>query len=654
MNPSEYKILVVDDTEPTRYALTRVLKSEGYHVLEATNGTDGLRLVHEEHPDLVMLDIHLPDILGFEVCRKIKADPLTSHIPVLQISASFVTSKDRIHGLEGGADSYLTHPCEPPVLLATVRALLRTRQLNEDLRISEERFRVALKYAPIMIYTLDQSLNFNWIYNAPVGIKITDFIGRPFQQMFKSENLSELVALHNDVLKDGLGKRNIFNLRILDRDYFFDMTVEPLRDTMGRVVGLTVACIDVTERLHAEEAQKRALEDAELANQAKTRFLSNMSHEIRTPLGVIQGFTDLALNPEVPVSERNSYLATIKRNAQNLTKLLGEILDLAKIEAGRIEIEKSRFSLGQLLKEIVETHGLHARDKGVALKLSFLGPVPECVITDSTRVRQVLTNLVNNAIKFTERGGVEMVVRALPRTTSTQPVIIEVAIRDTGIGISPQQQTRLFEAFMQADSSTTRKFGGTGLGLNLSKKLARVLGGDLNLSSSSEGRGSVFTVTFNAGVLDPKEFIQQLKIQSELEPLLDVDASSTAHELDGMKVLLVEDMIDNQLLFAQYLKNAGAEVELANDGLEALSKTHKTHYDAILMDVQMPNVDGYEATRAIRSSGDRSPIIALTAHALKEDRERALSEGFTGYLTKPLNSKLLVETLKPFRHAQQH
>tara|TARA_B110001454_G_C12723002_1_gene435613 strand:- start:2597 stop:4561 length:1965 start_codon:yes stop_codon:yes gene_type:complete len=637
------KILVVDDTEATRYAVARTLRASGYETIEAASGLQALELVATEKPDLVTLDIHLPDINGFEVCRRIKGNPRTSHIPVLQVSASYVTSKDRIHGLEGGADNYLTHPFEPPVLLATVKALLRSRKLMDDLRLTDERFRVALKYAPIMIYTTDADLRYSWVYNAPDQLNEEFFVGKKDADIFSEEEARKLSQIKTEVLTTGVGQHLTMSITISGRLHCYDMTIEQHLSTDGDVEGVMVACIEVTERLKAEEAQKQALEDAEFANQSKTRFLSNMSHEIRTPLGVIEGFADLALDPNTCETDRNTYLTTIKRNAQGLTKLLGEILDLSKVEAGRMEIEITSFSLTELLNELVETFSLTARNRGLNLDVEFVGPFPNFVNSDPVRVRQILTNLISNALKFTERGGVKISARADARQSVTSPVSVEIQVRDSGIGLTEVQKKRLFEAFVQADSSTTRKFGGTGLGLNLSKKLAHSLGGNLVMTQSDPQKGSTFTFTMNAGVLTDQDFsdrFRSLPINQK-----NYQQSEYANELTGLSILLVEDSLDNQMLFARYLENAGAKVEIANDGLEAIDKVEEKTYDAILMDVQMPNLDGYEATRLIRTSGIKTPIIALTAHALKEERDRAMALGFDNYLTKPLNVRQLISML---------
>jgi two-component system, sensor histidine kinase len=340
-------------------------------------------------------------------------------------------------------------------------------------------------------------------------------------------------------------------------------------------------------------------------------------------------------------------LVTIKRNAFNLTKLLGEILDLAKIEAGHVSVDKIYFSIPALVSEVVTALELQAREKAISLKFEIKGAFPEFVNSDPTKIRQVITNLIANALKFTQRGGVEIVAIARARANEDESVFLEFTVRDSGIGLDKEQQSRLFEAFMQADTTTTRKFGGTGLGLNLSKKLIESLGGNLHLVSSEIGIGSTFQFTFDAGKM--KESSLNYKTPQKLKGLQIDGPPKFSGELLGMNVLLVEDSPDNQLLFSRYLKNTGANVDIANDGVEGVRLARKLNYDAILMDVQMPNLDGYDATKILRDDGFTVPIVALTAHALREDQERALSNGFTAYLTKPIDPVLLVTTLVKFK-----
>jgi Signal transduction histidine kinase len=643
MTEKKYKVLVVDDTEATRYAIARTLQINGYETVEAATGQEALDQVEKEKPDLVSLDIHLPDILGFEVCKRIKLNKTTAHIPVLQVSASFVTSKDKIHGLEGGADSYLTHPFEPPVLLATVKALLRTRQLNEDLRRSEELFRVALKNAPVTIYTCGTDLKYTWIHNPFHPFRTpAEHVGLTDFNLYPAQEALQLLILKKEVLSTKQGVRKMISHRVGGKELHFDVTIEPLQ-TAGEVTGLTVSYINITERVEGNKAYQKASEDAELASHAKSRFLSNMSHEIRTPLGVIQGYADLALEQEVTREQLNLYLETIKRNATSLTRLIGEILDLSKIEAGKIDVEKSNFSLPELIQDVNLALSIHAKSKGIALNFDIEENYPDVVFSDSMRVRQVLINIISNAVKFTDHGSVTVITRAL-REAERQIILFEV--QDTGIGLTPEQSERLFQPFSQADSSITRKFGGTGLGLHLSKRLAEELGGILELKETQPGQGSTFVFTFDAGSVD-----QQAQSGAVVAKCGTMDSS----ELEGLpsifkgkSVLLADDSEDNQFLFGKYLEHLGINVKICSNGQEARDEAVLKNFDAILMDIQMPVMDGYTATKELREKGLRTPIIALTAFALKDERAKAMSNGFSEYLVKPLSAEALKSTLARF------
>jgi signal transduction histidine kinase/CheY-like chemotaxis protein len=475
-----------------------------------------------------------------------------------------------------------------------------------------------------------------------IGTTVT--IGKIFDKSMRTHSEATLRAIAESFVSTQ-AENPFEELRNQNTDLLY--ALEEVRAAKEELASLNRE-LEVTNRgvvaLYAELDEKAI--EADLANHAKSRFLSNMSHEIRTPLGVIQGFADLAMDPTLSQPERHEFLSTIRRNAYNLTRLIGEILDLSKIEAGLMEIESARFSMPTMISEIVTALDLQAKEKGICLSFEFQGNYPESVTSDPTRLRQILINVITNAIKFTDRGSVKIRTKLRSRSDALESAFIEFHVTDTGIGLSSEQQLRLFQAFVQADSSTTRKFGGTGLGLNLSKKLAQALGGDLILTESELGKGSTFQITFNAGTIKESELTDPAKFKNKPESL----PPTFSDELGGLRVLLVEDSIDNQKLFTRYLSRAGASVDVASDGIEGVDLARKNEYNVILMDVQMPRLDGYAATSMLRADGNKVPIVALTAHALREDRENALSKGFDHYLTKPLNSRLLIEMLSGFRN----
>ena len=386
-----------------------------------------------------------------------------------------------------------------------------------------------------------------------------------------------------------------------------------------------------------EELEKAKLA-ADAANQTKSAFLANMSHEIRTPLGVVLGFSELLVNPEVSISDKANFIEAIKRNGELLSQIINDILDLSRVEAGKLEIERRETAVNEILADI-SLLNLKASEKGIKLSISYEKNVPKIIQTDPLRLKQILMNVIGNAIKFTERGSVDLTLKLLPK--NSQPGNLAVVVKDTGQGISKEQADRLFQPFSQADISTRRRFGGTGLGLALSRHLAVLLGGDVVLTESTPQKGSTFTITIDPGPTIKSPFgemgeDQKIKISPAAEPEV---------RLDGIRVLVAEDSVDNQILVGRFLQMAGAQVDMAENGEIALEKMRHGKYDVVLMDLQMPLKDGYETTAELRKEGFKTPIIALTAHALKEERTRCLVSGFDEHISKPIDRNVLIKNI---------
>jgi PAS domain S-box-containing protein len=386
--------------------------------------------------------------------------------------------------------------------------------------------------------------------------------------------------------------------------------------------------VDITELKRVENELRESKEAAERASLAKSQFLANMSHEIRTPIGIIQGFADLLSESKKLPEEQREWVQTILQNTRLLSNVIGEILDLSRVEAGMLELEIVSFKLADVLEDIRTSMLFKAQEKGINFTISVGEDVPEYINSDPTRLRQLFINLIGNAIKFTDRGSVEVFVSRDPVLHSKMSVVV----KDTGIGMTPEQQKKVFEPFVQADSSMTRRFGGTGLGLAISKRLAKAMQGDVRLVESAKGKGTTFEATFCCSA-SAKSHVPQPK------------PAAIPGELKNKKLLLVEDSPDNRFLIQRFLADSGATVMTANNGREGAEKAFTQEFDLILMDIQMPEMDGYESLRAIRAKGFTKPIIALTAHALREERERAQREGFDDYLTKPVTKAGLIEKI---------
>jgi signal transduction histidine kinase/ActR/RegA family two-component response regulator len=406
---------------------------------------------------------------------------------------------------------------------------------------------------------------------------------------------------------------------------------QPCPTETAFIITLVNLCAQALERVRLFDQERQARQMAEAANTAKTDFLANISHEIRTPIGVIQGFADLLSDSHGLNSEQKQWTSVIRRNTRQLTEIIGEVLDISKIETGEIEVENIVISLNELLEDVASTTAVRAKEKGLRLEFSGL-ETPTYIYSDPTRLRQILLNLVGNAIKFTTCGSVEVQVHC------AQPKRLEVIVKDTGIGIPVLFHPSIFKPFTQADTSTCRKFGGTGLGLYISKRLASALGGNLILLESTPGLGSTFLFTLNC---------EGTARQTPCEPIKrGATIVEKEDELKGLNILLVDDSEDNLDLLSHMLTLKGANVEVAGSGMMAIEMAFAKYYDVIVMDIQMPELDGYQTVSLLRQQGYRRPITALTAHALRSEREKSLRMGFDDYLTKPINLSTVVRTLK--------
>ena len=412
----------------------------------------------------------------------------------------------------------------------------------------------------------------------------------------------------------------------------------------------------VTERTAAVEARSQELQNtaddlrktqvdlasardaAEVANQAKTDFLAHMSHEIRTPIGAILGFTEMLQRGKPGLhAEQRQHLQRVQSNGTHLLQLLNDLLDLSKIEAGQLTVESISAEPFRLVSDILASLESRAIDKGLKLSMAIHNRIPQSIQTDPTRLRQIVTNLIGNAIKFTSHGGVDVLLETLPREQ-----LLRIHIKDSGVGIAASAQAAVFQPFQQADESVNRNFGGTGLGLPISRKLARALGGDISLASAP-GEGSTFTVSITTGCLDDVAMLSTAEAVAQNSK--SEDATIVEVDLSGLNILVADDVSANREFLSHTLNGAGAFVVTAEDGQQAIEEWSRGNFDVILMDMRMPVLDGYDAVARLRQKGAQIPIVALTANGLAEDEERCRTVGCSGYLTKPISMDALLTAI---------
>jgi len=426
----------------------------------------------------------------------------------------------------------------------------------------------------------------------------------------------------------------------------FNVNCSPVLGDGEKYGGVLVSFDDVTVLEQKEVELRESRDAAETANRAKSAFLANMSHEIRTPMNAILGFTEvLRRGYDRGGQEWKNHLATIHSSGKHLLELINDILDLSKVEAGKLQVERIDTAPHAIVREVVKVLGVKAREKNIFLDLCAGGPVPETISTDPGRLRQIVTNLVGNAIKFTETGGGNVVLRV---ESSAQPPMYVIDVTDTGIGMEQDTLDNIFNPFEQADTSVTRRFGGTGLGLSISKRFAEALGGAISVRSAP-GQGSTFTVSLDPGPLDSIRMLEPNELALHGENV-DPDGGMV-WKFPASRVLVVDDGKQNRDLIRLVLNEAKIEVEAAENGEIAVEKASNGPFDVILMDINMPVMDGFTALELLRSQGLQIPILALTADVMEGFEERVLSAGFTGYISKPIDFDVLLDTLAKYRGA---
>jgi PAS domain S-box-containing protein len=634
--PGPGVVLVVDDNPATRYATSRVLQAGGFQTREAGSGREALKQA-EAGITAVILDIHLPDMNGFEVCRQLRSRPQMRTVPVIHLSAAYVDDRDKVRGLEGGADAYMTHPADPPLLIATVNALMRARRAEESMRRSEARFRGIYDLAPSGIALIDRAgriADSNAALRAMLKRSADDVVGRRLTDFAPEDGRSRieahLLVAHQD------GWRGEFPLvdaegGLIHLAWSMSPHVEQGRVmAIGTNVSERVALSLQREELLVREQVARAA--AERVGRAKGELIAVLSHELRTPLNAIMTWAQVL---QRSTAQLDRGLEVILRNAKTQTRLISDILDVSRMDLGKLRLDIEPVDATRLIHDAVEALGASIDDKSLRVEIDVPDPPPPLQV-DAARLQQIIWNLMTNAVKFSEPGGrIWVRLRAVGAN-------VELSVRDEGRGIGPAFLPEIFDRFSQSDAASNRLHGGLGLGLSIVRRLAELHGGSASAHSEGEGRGAEFRVVLPAaGPSGRSDRSGPATVFDTLEPL--------AGGLEGLSILVVEDDADARDITGMVLREHGARVSIASDADAALQRLAEAWPDAVVSDVGLPGRDGYALIGEIRrleaAGRPRLRAVALTAFARPQDRDAALAAGFDAHCAKPMRPGELVAAI---------
>ncbi len=577
---------------------------------------------------------------------------LSALVKVVTAVASVATSiwllklRPQIYQVAEAADLAQQRQLKLEVLTKTLES--RVEERTAELKKTQKLLTDILDQTQSPIFVKDLNGQFVLVNNKMAAIlarKKRDLLGKTDYDVFDWSQAEAFAANDRRVILGGEPTTLEETVREHGKTQVFISSKFPIRDEENQIYAVGGILTDTTEqKLQAEQLQKTAQElqaakeQAEGANRTKSQFLANMSHEIRTPLGAMLGFAELMLEePQLTEGQENS-LKTIIRNGEQLYRIINELLDISKVEANKFEVEMVTVDLDEAVRDVTALLSVKAEQKGLAFEVRSQGALPEKITTDPLRFRQILINVIGNAIKFTRRGAVTV-------DFSLKHSFLEVRVTDTGIGIPRSLQHRLFQPFSQADSANTRNFGGTGLGLYLSQKFAQALGGTITIERSALNEGSTFVIVIDAGNITAQPHLHFSNGPGEHIITAEIKRPSL-ERLDRVRVLVVDDSTDNLELTRRFLTAAGAQVVCALGAEKAFSVLKQQSFDVILMDIQMPGIDGYEAVKILRRENYTKPIVALTAHAMKGEKERCLEDGFDSYSVKPIDRAALVRQIK--------
>jgi PAS domain S-box-containing protein len=621
---SDTSILLVDDDEAKRYTIAKTLVRAGFEITEAGTGSEALSLVGSL-PALVILDVKLPDISGFEVCRRIKSNPATCAIPVLHISTTFVDLEDKLHGLDGGADGYLTNVAEPLELLATVRALLRARRAEDAAQISTRQWQTTFDAISDGVMLLDASgkvVQANRTIERILGRPWTDILGNDLPALWDGP-IQRQESLFAKMLESGTREADDRSLG----DCWIHVAVDPLRDVAGSIKGAICLVSDISDRKRMEMQLFAQAEDLQAAAQRKDEFLAMLAHELRNPLASLANSLQIIRMQVKGNALVEESVDVAGRQIHHMTRLLEDLFDVSRITRGTVELRKKTIDLNLVVEHAVQA-SLSLFDVFPHILSTSVPPEPLQIEGDPTRLEQIVINLLNNAVKYTEPGG--HITLSLAREADRAVL----RVRDTGIGITAEMQENIFDLFVQADHSLDRGRGGLGIGLTLVRSLVELHGGTISVFSRGPGHGSEFTVRLPA-------------LSASLNQTPPDTVAETNHEASPSRILIVDDNRDSARTMARILELDGHDVFCVYNGLAVSEQVATFHPDVLLVDIGLPGLDGYQVARKIRQDFAKETLmlIAVTGYGGEDNHARAKGAGFDHYLVKPVNLKALQELL---------
>lgn len=642
---SVHTVLVVDDNPATRYSTARVIRAAGFRTAEAGSGSEALALVGAG-VSAVVLDVHLPDIDGFEVCRRIRATPATAMLPVVHLSAAYIKDEDRVTGLNAGADAYMVHPVEPAVLIATLQALIRARTAEDERRRSEQRFRAIYDQAQSGIALLDDEGRFadaNPAMLRLLGRGREDLLGRGVTELAPSQWREPVAAQLSMALHEHAAWRGEFPLLAADgRPVHLEWSISSHAEPGVRIA----IAIDVSGRHELEQRRREVLEreqaarqDAERHSRTKDDFIAVLSHELRTPLNAIVGWVHI-LKRRGTTPEGARGLEAIERNVKTQARIISDILDVSRINSGKLRLDREWADPAELVATSIDALSASIEEKRIRVEADVQGAHQPAWL-DPARFQQIFWNLMTNAIKFSPEGGRVRV------TLRRQGDRLALDVQDEGQGIKQDFLPHLFDRFTQSDAPGNRRHGGLGLGLSIVKHLVDLHGGEVSAHSAGVGQGTTMHLDLPAEPGGERAGPPSELPDTEGGPEGD-DAATTV--LTGLDVLVVEDDREATEMMTLVLADRGARVRIAHDYDGAVRALQQAWPDVLVSDIGLPGRDGYELVRRVRQleqerAAPHLPVIALTAFARSQDRQKTLAAGFDLHLSKPLKPHLLLDAI---------